>query len=172
MRQLFKFFLGLTAVASLVALASNPALRAQGSLPDPNAPKANAQTDPNDGPVAQPLTPPAQGERRPVIVMPETEYLAGEVDPSSTVSHEFLVKNEGDGDLIINKVVPGCGCSVVAFTSFIPSGAEGKVTLTVDIYADWAGHNVNKSAVVMSNDPSNPDIRVTIRAKVRETKAS
>jgi hypothetical protein len=44
--------------------------------------------------------------------------------------------------------------------------------LTVDIYAEWAGHNVNKSAVVMSNDPINPDIRVTIRAKVRDAKVS
>jgi hypothetical protein len=133
----------------------------------------DTQLDPNEGPLAQsPSAQAADGPPQPVIVMPEVEFLAGEVDPSSTISHEFLVKNEGPGDLVIDKVVPGCGCSVASFTSFIPPGAEGKVYLTVDIYAEWAGHNVNKSAVVMSNDPINPDIRVTIRAKVRDAKVS
>ncbi|MDR2368445.1 MAG: DUF1573 domain-containing protein [Deltaproteobacteria bacterium] len=127
------------------------------------------QSDPNDGPAAQPETPLAAGENRPVIVIPEVEYDAGEVAPSSTVSHEFVVKNEGTGNLTINRVVPGCGCSVASFTDFIPPGAEGKVYLSVDIYAEWAGHNVNKSAVVMSNDPVNPDIRVTIRARVKNS---
>ncbi|MDR0620580.1 MAG: DUF1573 domain-containing protein [Deltaproteobacteria bacterium] len=166
MKSFLKLF-ALTALAlSLAALAVPGYLGAQGTAGDGRV-TAKVGADPNDGPVAQPETPPAEGERRPIIVMPEVEYLAGEVEPSSTVSHEFLVRNEGTGDLLIDKVVPGCGCSVANFTAFIPPGAEGKVNLSVDIYAEWAGHNVNKSAVVMSNDPVNPDIRVTIRAKVK-----
>jgi hypothetical protein len=170
MKTFFKLFT-LTAVAlTLVIVLDNAFLGAQETAPGRVA--VNAGEDPNEGPVAQPDNALAQEVPRPIIVMAETEYLAGEVDPSSTVSHDFVVKNEGNGDLLISKVVPGCGCSVTSFTGFIPPGAEGKVTLSVDIYAEWAGHDVNKSAVVMSNDPVNPDIRVTIRSRVRETKAS
>ncbi|MDR2386512.1 MAG: DUF1573 domain-containing protein [Deltaproteobacteria bacterium] len=170
MKTFFKLFTLFAVTLTFLMVLDYSFLGAQESR-DHGPVTVNLQNDPNEGPVAQPESGPAPGENRPVIVMTETEYLAGEVDPSSTVSHEFLVKNEGTGDLVISKVVPGCGCTVTSFTSFIPAGAVGKVTLSVDIYAEWAGHDVKKSAVVMSNDPVNPDIRVTIRTRVRETKA-
>jgi hypothetical protein len=162
MKTIFKLLLLTFTAISFLFLTSSPGLMAQ----------APSQDDPNDGPLAQPLTQELQAARKPVIVLPEVEYWAGDVDPSSNVAHSFVVRNGGDGDLLISKVVPGCGCSVASFPAFIPAGGEGVINLSVDIYAEWAGHNINKSAVVMSNDPVNPDIRITIRARVREAKAS
>jgi hypothetical protein len=128
---------------------------------------AQGAADPNEGPAAQAAAP-EPDRPSPALYLPETEYEAGDVDPSSTVSHDFVVRNTGTAELIIKNVVPGCGCSVASFTSFIPPGGEGRVTLSVDIYAEWAGHNVFKSAVIMSSDAVNPDARITIRARVRE----
>ncbi|MDR2301822.1 MAG: DUF1573 domain-containing protein [Deltaproteobacteria bacterium] len=170
MKTFFKLFALAAVTLTMVIVLDDAFLGAQEGS-NQNRVTLNLQGDPNEGPVAQPENAQAPGETRPVIVMTETEYVAGDVDPSSTVTHEFVVKNEGDGDLVISKVVPGCGCTVTSFTSFLPPGAVGKVTLSVDIYAEWAGHDVKKSAVVMSNDPVNPDIRVTIRTRVREAKS-
>ncbi|MDR1677645.1 MAG: DUF1573 domain-containing protein [Deltaproteobacteria bacterium] len=169
----FKFLLALSAGLAFSLLpAYNSTLLAQtNAQSEGNRPKVLVQTDPNDGPVAQPLNMQSEGQGAPIISMSELEYQAGEVDPSTTISYQFLVKNEGTGDLIINKVVPGCGCSVASFSGLIPPGGVGKVTLSVDIYAEWAGHDLKKSAVIMSNDPANPDTRITIKAKVRGNQA-
>ncbi|MDR0354221.1 MAG: DUF1573 domain-containing protein [Deltaproteobacteria bacterium] len=123
-----------------------------------------SSSSPEDGASAAAGEPPLA----PVLVLPETDFYYGEAKPSTTIFHDFVVKNEGQADLTISNVVPGCGCSVASFTSFIPPGHEGKVTLSVDLYAEWAGHNVNKSASILSNDPVNPTTRITIRAVVLE----
>ncbi|MDR1298425.1 MAG: DUF1573 domain-containing protein [Deltaproteobacteria bacterium] len=133
---------------------------------DPAPPDdAAAAPDPERTP-AGPRDELAAAAAPPKIVLPETDFDYGEAPPSTAITHEFLVRNEGEGNLAITDVVPGCGCSVVSFTNFIPAGHEGRVTLTVDLYAEWAGHNVNKSATILSNDPENPTMRVTMRARV------
>lgn len=40
-------------------------------------------------------------------MFPEKKFDFGMVKPDQTVSHDFMVKNEGPGDLIIQKVSPG-----------------------------------------------------------------
>jgi hypothetical protein len=120
MKSFFKLLTLTIVTLALVIIIDYTFLEAQESQGVSQS-TSDLQFDPNEGPLAQ--SPSAQaddGPPQPVIVMPEVEFLAGEVDPSSTISHEFLVKNEGPGDLMINKVVPGCGFSVASFTSFIP----------------------------------------------------
>jgi hypothetical protein len=94
------------------------------------------------------------------------EWLAGDNKPGSTISHDFTIKNPGEADLFISAVIPGCGCTVAKFSSLVPPGGEGKVTLSIDLYEEWAGRDVNKSATILSNDPVNPQQRVVVRAKV------
>ncbi|MDR1050030.1 MAG: DUF1573 domain-containing protein [Deltaproteobacteria bacterium] len=155
------------------AAAVDPSADNPAQLPpaeDPAPPDdAAAAPDPERAP-AGPRDELAAAAAPPKIVLPETDFDYGEAQPSTAITHEFLVRNEGEGNLAITDVVPGCGCSVVSFTNFIPAGHEGRITLTVDLYAEWAGHNVNKSATILSNDPENPTMRITMRARVLDKK--
>jgi hypothetical protein len=102
----------------------------------------------------------------PALRLEEDDYHAGEAKPGTTISHEFVVYNDGGSDLVISDVIPSCGCSVATFPKRIGPGDSGIITLIVDLYAEWAGHDVNKMAVILSNDPSLPNTKITIRAKV------
>jgi hypothetical protein len=103
---------------------------------------------------------------QPKMILSETEFNAGLMPPATTISHTFMVKNEGTSELLINEVIPGCGCTVSSFDRFIPPGTEGKVKVSVDLYREWAGHDVNKAVTVVSNDPVQPNVRLIMRAKV------
>lgn len=102
----------------------------------------------------------------PVIEIDAPEYNAGEATPGTTIAHDFIVRNTGAAPLLISDVVPGCGCSVATFPSTVHPGDEGVITLSVDLYREWAGHDVNKMAVILSNDPASPATKITMRAKV------
>ncbi|MDR1658331.1 MAG: DUF1573 domain-containing protein [Deltaproteobacteria bacterium] len=122
----------------------------------------SAQSDPLPAPIEE------AGEKAlaPLMTIDEPSYFAGEARPGTTITHDYIIKNTGTAPLLIEDVVPGCGCSVATFTKQIEPGGEGKITLTVDLYPEWAGHYVNKAAIIRSNDPINPTSNITIRAKV------
>jgi hypothetical protein len=119
---------------------------------------------------AGPQDPAAPGQDQaalaPAIRLESDDHDAGEASPGSSVSYDFVVFNDGQAPLLISDVVPGCGCSVASFPDKVAPGESGVVTLTVDLYKEWAGHNVNKAAVILSNDPASPATRITMRAKV------
>ncbi|MDR1083635.1 MAG: DUF1573 domain-containing protein [Deltaproteobacteria bacterium] len=101
----------------------------------------------------------------PRMIISETEFDARLNPPGSSVSHNFVVRNEGTDDLKL-EVVPGCGCTVTSFDGVIAPGAAGSILVTVDLYEAWAGHKVNKAVTVTSNDPENPLIRLIMHAQV------
>jgi hypothetical protein len=47
----------------------------------------------------------------PVFDAPTFEHDFGSVDQGKTLSHDFLVKNSGKGDLVIREIKPSCGCT-------------------------------------------------------------
>jgi hypothetical protein len=135
----------LVAMAALL-LAASPAWAQDG--PDPGAP----------APAPAPV---------PAMSIDSLEHQAGEVAPGSTISHDFLVKNLGEAELRLGTDGnPGCGCLVASFPRSIPPGSQGVITLTMDVYREWAGHYVNKTALIVTNDPASPTARLTMRAKV------
>lgn len=109
---------------------------------------------------------PTNASPPPIIRFDQNEFHAGEAKPGTTISHDFAIYNDGESDLIIHDVVPGCGCSVATFPKTLAPGEKGVITLMVDLYSEWAGREVNKMAVVLSNDPAAPHTKITMRAKV------
>ncbi|MDR1608247.1 MAG: DUF1573 domain-containing protein [Deltaproteobacteria bacterium] len=122
---------------------------------------------PNPKPVAPSQE--AVAEPRPKMVLLETEYDAKLNPPGSSVSHQFVVRNEGDDNLQL-EVVPGCGCTVTNYDRVITPGSTGTITVTVDLYDAWAGRFVNKAVTVSSNDPKIPVTRLIMRAQVAPKK--
>jgi hypothetical protein len=49
----------------------------------------------------------ASNEKLPEIFLESTEHDGGAVYEGSVITHSFIVKNKGEGDLLIKKVRPG-----------------------------------------------------------------
>jgi hypothetical protein len=93
-------------------------------------------------------------------------FAAGVSPPGTTLKHDFVLENVGGLPLSITSVVPGCGCTVASYDSFIPPGRTGKVTVSLDLYREWAGQEYLKVVTVISNDSETPRMRLGLRGRV------
>lgn len=89
----------------------------------------------------------------------------GEVMEGSEVTHDFVVKNDGKGTLRIEQVRPGCGCTAARYDRTVPTGGAGKVTLRLDTRG-YDG-KLKKTALVLSNDPREPRLILTLQGVVK-----
>ena len=102
----------------------------------------------------------------PKLVFESTEKVFRNVKEGSTQIAEFTFTNQGDLNLIIDKVSPSCGCTVAEFTKITPPGDKGSIRLTLDTKGITGAFR--KTAVVASNDTSSP---FTTLVMVGETKS-
>ena len=102
----------------------------------------------------------------PRITFEETAFNAGDIPAGGKLSHDFVVKNTGTANLEITRVAPGCGCTVASFDKVIAPGQSGKITIEVQLYDEWAGHKINQSALVESNDPRARRTSLTVGANL------
>ncbi|MEM7245251.1 MAG: DUF1573 domain-containing protein [Acidobacteriota bacterium] len=103
--------------------------------------------------------------KHPKLVISETNFNAGQVPRGDVINKDFIVKNEGEGDLNILTVKPSCGCTTPGYDKIIKAGTTGKITLKVDT-AKFKGP-ITKSASVTTNDPSQPNFRLVVSANVQ-----
>lgn len=99
--------------------------------------------------------------KTPRIILSNVEFSAGDVKEGTIVQHAFEFKNEGNADLTIDEVMPGCGCSTVEFDKVVAPGKTGKITIQVKT-AGFSGAAV-KTAVVKTNDPTKPHFELSLR---------
>jgi len=81
------------------------------------------------------------------------------------LTHTFEVFNQGDEDLIVERVKPECTCSVVHFDPLIPPNGQGKIIVEIDTRGfegpeRWV-------AKVFSNDPKWKEAVLDLRANVK-----
>lgn len=107
----------------------------------------------------------AQGRASPRISFEQVVHDFGIVSPETTSLGEFAFKNTGTGTLKIEEVVPGCGCTVPSLdkTEYAP-GESG--TLALKYLSDSQFGPVTKQLTVRSNDPTNPQVTLTVNAKI------
>ena len=82
------------------------------------------------------------------------------------INATFVVKNTGDAVLKLEKVRPGCGCTVVKYDTLIKPGKTAKIKADVNI-TDHRGGPLSKSITVTSNAENEPTVRLTIEATVQ-----
>jgi Protein of unknown function (DUF1573) len=97
-----------------------------------------------------------------VVVEPIKDV--GTVAKSDKVSHDFEIRNDGTVALNITDVKAACGCTVVSYDKTVAPGKIGKVHVIVDT-TSFTGP-IAKGVTVFTDDPGNPQIALTIRAKV------
>lgn len=86
----------------------------------------------------------------PVLRIPEASYDFGSVPQGQRVEHEFVIKNEGDSDLIIQRLSPSCGCTAAAVSAnTIKPGATEKIRVTFNT-AGFHGSKT-KSVSILTN---------------------
>jgi hypothetical protein len=103
---------------------------------------------------------------RALVLEPGPLFQAAIQPPGSTLVHDFVIENTGDEPLLIHSVVPGCTCTVNSYDNFIAPGMTGKVSVSLDLYREWAGMDYFKVVTVISNDAENPRFRLALKGKV------
>lgn len=109
-------------------------------------------------------TPAAPATAAPKIVPVEAVKDVGKVAKGEKVKVDFGIRNEGPVELLISNVHPTCGCTVASFDAKIAPGATGKIHAEIDT-VDFSGP-IAKTITVLSNDPVNPRVTLTIKARV------
>jgi Protein of unknown function (DUF1573) len=99
----------------------------------------------------------------PKLVIAAPEYSFGNVKPGTPLTHTFKFRKEGQADLEIKNVKPGCGCTAANFDKVVSPGKEGGITLKIEDTTGYKGE-VWKTADVTTNDPERPTFKLTLRA--------
>jgi len=69
----------------------------------------------------------------PKMVFTDTNYDFGNIKEGDKVTHIFLYKNEGQGDLVISNAIASCGCTKPNFTKGVKHpGDTGTISVTFD----------------------------------------
>jgi hypothetical protein len=90
----------------------------------------------------------------------------GTVSKGDKIKATFEVQNVGTAPLEISQVRPTCGCTVAEKPAHpIAPGASDKIVADVDTAA-FTGP-ISKVVVVFSNDPTNPQMGLVIKADVK-----
>jgi hypothetical protein len=98
---------------------------------------------------------------QPRILVSEEEWDFGKVIQGEKPTHIFIVKNEGEGDLIIESLKESCACIEVSIsTTRIQPGGSAELKASYDT-TDYVGKD-EKHIHIYSNDPQIPDKRINL----------
>lgn len=102
----------------------------------------------------------------PKVELPEgNSFDFGQMQHGSSDSHEFVVRNVGEGPLVLEKTGSTCKCTVgeLEDSKLLP-GQETRITLT------WRAQTVadrfGQAATFRTNDPLQPELRLQIEGTV------
>ncbi|MDK2979285.1 MAG: hypothetical protein PWP52_1999 [Bacteroidales bacterium] len=105
-------------------------------------------------------------ENAPKIEFEEKNFNFGKVPFSQKqVEKEFVFKNTGKRDLIIRKIRTTCGCTTTNLEKKVLKPGESSSFNAVFKFGSRKGMQ-RKTIYVISNDPSNPEERLTISVEI------
>ena len=100
--------------------------------------------------------------KQPKIVFAEKEHDFGKLMGVEKVDHVFKFRNEGKGDLKIDKVNTSCGCTAALLSAnVVPPGGNGEIKTTFTVGGRQGQQT--KHIYVVSNDPNEPRATITIK---------
>lgn len=100
----------------------------------------------------------------PRAVIPFNSFDFGDVYTGDVISQIFVIRNEGDADLLIKDFKGECGCTVTRSDRIIPPGKEGTANLEVQTVSQSG--LIVKTATLHSNDPEQPAVIFSLTANV------
>lgn len=98
---------------------------------------------------------------RPIAKCELSVHNFGETWMGPTLTHAFVVKNEGDAPLEIIKVKPACGCTAAGeHPKTIAPGQSGEFPFSLNSTKLRGAYD--KAITITTNDPVNPDLRLKL----------
>jgi len=91
----------------------------------------------------------------------------GTVQAGDVVPMVWQLSNTGEADLVISRIKPGCGCTIVSYAEenrIIPPG--GTVELDAEFHSKGRRGEQDKEVVIFSNDPEHPKFGLSFHAFV------
>lgn len=101
----------------------------------------------------------------PGIHFPETSHNFGLTLNNVIVSHTFVVENQGDEELVIERIQSTCDCTTTSFDKIIPPGGQGKIVVDFNTQG-YIGNTVTRQIRVYSNDPAQSPVKLSITVNV------
>jgi hypothetical protein len=93
----------------------------------------------------------------------------GEMMQGDKASITWVLENQGNADLIINRVRSSCGCTVVKIKEedyTIPPG--GSLNLKAEFDSKGRRGEQSKSVTVFTNDPAEPELKLSFTARIKQ----
>jgi len=119
------------------------------------ATSVNAQTDKVAPATAAPA--PADNKNAPEMVFESLEFNFGTIKQGESVTHEFVLVNNGKEDLIITNAQGSCGCTVPLYPKE-PIAKGGKGTIKVTFNSAGKMGLQDKTVTITSNAKNSPVI--------------
>jgi hypothetical protein len=92
----------------------------------------------------------------------------GKVLPQKSVSREFVIRNFGTKDLVVDGVTASCGCTVTdpppPVKMVLKAGGSAPLRVTLTTPANPG--RISKSVLVKSNDPERASFEIKLQATV------
>jgi hypothetical protein len=106
---------------------------------------------------------------QPRILVSEEEWDFGKVTRGEKPTHIFVVKNGGEGDLIIGGLKESCACIEASISAtLIQPGESAELKVSYDT-TDYVGKD-EKHLHIYSNDPREPDKRINLFVETEKLK--
>lgn len=106
---------------------------------------------------------------QPRILVSEEEWDFGKVIQGEKPTHIFIVKNGGEGDLIIEGVKESCACIEASIsTNRIKPGESAELKVSYDT-TEYVGKD-EKHIHIYSNDPQEPDKWISLYVETEKLK--
>jgi len=95
-----------------------------------------------------------------------TNFAFGQVLAGEPVSHVFTFTNSGDRDVVVERILPGCGCTKIGdWTRIVNPGGIGIVSVLLNTEG-FVGA-VDKTVGIVFQDPNQPRIVLQLMGTVR-----
>ncbi len=155
----------LSYVAALGGLVMVLAASGCGNAPPAATPAPPPPPTPHSQDPARPKI--AEKGPYPKVVTTETEFDFGVLEINQEGKHEFILRNEGESDLVIKKGPTTCKCTLSEVADKpIPPGSDAKVLLT---WKPAPGMDqIRQTAEIYTNDPKRPTVSLVINGKLQE----
>jgi hypothetical protein len=108
---------------------------------------------------------PQQLADAPAIEFENMVYDYDTIKQGDIKEYDFKFSNKGKTDLILRKVKASCGCTATApAETTIKGGASSTIKITFN--SSGKTGNQNKTITVISNDPKNPNITLSVKGYI------
>ncbi|MBZ0254580.1 DUF1573 domain-containing protein [bacterium] len=108
----------------------------------------------------------ASVQAQPSLKLNEETHNFGKAAPFEKLQHDIIITNDGNEPLEIINVGTTCGCTAaVPSATHIPAGATSIVSVTMTAASGTT--RMEKQVKIISNDPKQKEVRVTMIADVR-----